>query len=682
MNYKRLIPVLLVKDGLLVRSELFQYHQAIGDPIPTLRRFSDWNVDELTLINIGKSTGLDSRRSDKWHNLGETSFAGLVTEASKYCHCPLTAGGGLDSIKSFQDLFNAGADKCLVNTLCFQNPDIVREAVLLYGSQAVVAGIDVGYNQFNEPVAFVNQGKVSTDLPLNDAIQHVLSLGVGELFLSSISYDGSARGYDPNIIKAAKYAKTISVIVNSGAVDSQDFVKGFSSSSVDACAASNIFYFRELSYPLLKKELINQYHAILRPADLSSEFIRREPTYSLSRIHDLLAKRSKDSRFKIEQYDGSRKTKIRYCTRCLYPSLSASPMQFDENGVCMGCRVSDAKLAISPNEYSDRSKKLVELIGSCQMTTDYDCIVSVSGGKDSYYQVHYVKKVLGLNPLLVTYNGNNYTEIGWRNLWRMREAFDCDHIIVSPSVKTIKTLNRLAFIVMGDMNWHAHVGIFTTAPRVAVQQKIPLIFWGEHGYADLCGQFSMSDYPEMNYRERTEHAARGFDWPFFVGIDGLTEQDLNPWKYPNDQDLLDLNLRQIYLGHYIPWESNDHLKLVVDQYGFEVSDEPFERTYRKGSNLDDMHENGIHDYLKYIKFGYGRCTDHASKDIRAGHMTREEGIHLVNKMDSIKPKDLQRWLKYVNMDENEFDRIADYFRDPRVWWIDETGNWKRDVLDG
>ena len=155
---------------------------------------------------------------------------------------------------------------------------------------------------------------------------------------------------------------------------------------------------------------------------------------------------------------------------------------------------------------------------------------------------------------------------------------------------------------------------------------------------------------------------------------------MNSWKYPSDQDLYKLNLRQIYLGNYIPWESNDHLKLVIEKYGFEVSDEPFERTYRTGSNLDDMHENGIHDYLKYIKFGYGRCTDHASKDIRAGKITRSDGIKRASVMDPVKSKDLQRWLRYVNISEDEFDRIADHFRDPRVWKWDSVNGWTKHSL--
>jgi hypothetical protein len=119
--------------------------------------------------------------------------------------------------------------------------------------------------------------------------------------------------------------------------------------------------------------------------------------------------------------------------------------------------------------------------------------------------------------------------------------------------------------------------------------------------------------------------------------------------------------------------------MVVEKYGFETTDEPFDRTYRRMSNLDDMHENGVHDYMKFIKFGYGRCTDHVCKDIRAGLMSREDGIELVRKMDHVKPRDLKRWLEYTGMKESEFDRIADTFRDPRVW-RKENGQWVKDNI--
>ena len=117
-------------------------------------------------------------------------------------------------------------------------------------------------------------------------------------------------------------------------------------------------------------------------------------------------------------------------------------------------------------------------------------------------------------------------------------------------------------------------------------------------------------------------------------------------------------------------------------YDWESARQPFERTYRTMSNLDDMHENGIHDYMKWIKFGYGRCSDHASKDIRLHYITREQGIEYVKKYDHIKPmRDLKRWLDYVGMTEDEFDSVADSFRDPRVWTKNEKGEWGKDDID-
>ena len=121
---------------------------------------------------------------------------------------------------------------------------------------------------------------------------------------------------------------------------------------------------------------------------------------------------------------------------------------------------------------------------------------------------------------------------------------------------------------------------------------------------------------------------------------------------------------------------------MVEKYNFKEIEEPFERTYRRMSNLDDMHENGIHDYMKFVKFGYGRCSDHVSKDIRSGKLNRDQGILEVKSRDHIKPKDIYRWLDYVGWTEKKFDQIADTFRDPRVWWIKNGEWWKNNIWGG
>jgi len=381
---------------------------------------------------------------------------------------------------------------------------------------------------------------------------------------------------------------------------------------------------------------------------------------------------------------------MRYCTRCVYPGVTAAPTTFDEAGVCSGCRVSDQRKHIN---WDERWQMLINLVDEYRSSSDYDILIPVSGGKDSYYQTHVAVRLLKLKPLLVTYHGNNYLPEGEYNLLRMREVFDCDHIIVRPSVDTLIKMNRIGFKLQGDNNWHAHCGIFTVPIQVAVRYKVPLMLWGEHGFMDLGGMYSYNDFVEFTAKFRLEHAQRGYDWYDFTdeGLEklghpelreGLTARDLLWAQYPTDNEIDSVGVRGIYLSNFVDWNANEHVKLVEGLYGWRRAQQPFERTYRNFSNLDDMHENGIHDYLKFVKLGYGRASDHACKDIRGGYMTREQGIEMVRKYDHVKPRrDLERWLQYVGMTEEKFDHICDTFRDRRVWRI-ENGFWVKDNIWG
>ena len=379
-----------------------------------------------------------------------------------------------------------------------------------------------------------------------------------------------------------------------------------------------------------------------------------------------------------------KKPEVHFCKTCVYPSSSAATLEFNEEGICSGCLVAQEKYEIDWNERRIELDELLEKYKS-KGNNYYDCIIPVSGGKDSYYQIHVIKE-LGYNPLLVTYNANNYTSTGLKNLQNMREVFGVDHIFFTPAVETIKVLNRLGVIVMGDMNWHAHSGIFTYPIRVAVDMNIPLMIWGEHGRKYVAGMFSYDDYIEFTYRDRHEHANRSYEWYDMLKFasqygEKLEEKNMVPWMYPSDEEINRVGVRGIFISNYVEWDENKHLELIKEKYGFIESEVDFERTYRRMSNLDDMHENGLHDYLRWVKFGYGRTTDHASKDIRNNHMTRNEGVSETLERDHIKPKDLERWLSYVGWSEKEFDKIADSFRDPRVWWI-KNGLWIKKNIDG
>lgn len=381
---------------------------------------------------------------------------------------------------------------------------------------------------------------------------------------------------------------------------------------------------------------------------------------------------------------------MRFCSKCTYPSVAATPVTFDSNGVCSGCRVAEQKPAV---DWARRWGLLEELVAEYRRSDFYDMVIPVSGGKDSYFQAHVATKMLGLKVLLVTYHGNNYLDEGERNLRRMKEVFDCDHLILSPGVDVLKKMNRLGFYLQGDMNWQNHCGIFSVPIQVAVRYRVPLMMWGEHGFMDLGGMYSHRDFPEFTAKFRLEHAQRGFDWHDFTdeGLcrlgrpelrEGLTAKDLAWAMYPSDDEIDSVGVRGIYLSNFLDWDGHRSAEQMANLYGWEQASKPFERTYRMFSNLDDMHENGAHDYLKFVKLGYGRATDHTMKDIRAGRMTRERGVELVRELDHVKPmRDLSRWFAYTGITEEEFDRVCDTFRDPRVWRIVD-GCWHKDNIWG
>lgn len=370
-----------------------------------------------------------------------------------------------------------------------------------------------------------------------------------------------------------------------------------------------------------------------------------------------------------------------YCNRCVYPIISVNNV-FDDEGICSACLAAEEFDDLDPDFWRTREERFAEI---CEWARskggEYDCIVPVSGGKDSYFQASIARKY-DLNTLLVTYHGNNYLPEGQRNLDRMRSAFSMDHVLFGPSIETLVKLNRLAFTKMGDMNWHAHAGIKILPMQMAVRFGVPLVLWGEITWS-ISGMFSPDDYVEYNKRTVLEHDCRGFTWEDMVeDSEGLSPEDVRWLRFPRDEDLARVETRGIYVGNFFRWDPNHHAERMKEQHGFEFAELPFERTYRRMSNLDDMHENGIHDYMKFVKFGYGRASDHASKDIRTGYMTRDEGIEMVRRYDHVKPRrDLERWLDYTGLVEEEFDRIADRFRDRRVW-RNEDGVWVKDNIWG
>ncbi len=259
MLRRRLIPVLYIKNGLIVRSEDFKVHQIMGNIISEAKRYNDWDVDELIYIDISKEKEYDLRRDD--HKVDSYSTIDqIIQKISKVCFMPLTFGGGIRTIEDIDMRIRNGADKITLNTGAIENPDLIKQASLKYGAQCVVMSID--YKLIDgKPMVFSNHGENNTGKTVFEWIKECESLGAGEVFLNCIDRDGKANGYDTKTINEVVEFTKLPVIACGGAGDDYDFVDLAEDTKVSAIAAGNWFHFVERSYPrakkLMKKNNIN-----------------------------------------------------------------------------------------------------------------------------------------------------------------------------------------------------------------------------------------------------------------------------------------------------------------------------------------------------------------------------------------------------------------------------------------
>ena len=447
MTHPRLIPVLLLKNGLLVRSQKFLIHQAIGNPMSTVQRLSNWNVDEIVLLDISSGEVHDLRRDDLQQSYGGDSVLDVLTEISRVCLVPLAFGGRIRNLQDIEKRLEAGADKCVLNTQALLEPDFVKKAAQRFGSQCTVVSIDAREDGQGSWKVASNGGKRTWEISPAQWAREVEALGAGEIFLNSVNRDGSAEGYDLNLIRSVTESVKIPVIACGGVGAYENFADAILTGGASAAAAANIFHFNELSYPLARKTS-QDLGVPFRKVKYSSRWISREPIYSEEQKSKKLSRRNATLDF--SKYDGRYRKTIHWCKKCLYSGMSATPLEFNDDGICTGCLIADVKKAISPGEWSKRRGLLQAILDRARSKSGatYDCVIPVSGGKDSYFQTHFLTRELGLRPLLVTYNGNNWTEEGWQNVHQMKDVFGVDHLFFSPSVDLLKKLNRLGVIMM------------------------------------------------------------------------------------------------------------------------------------------------------------------------------------------------------------------------------------------
>lgn len=368
---------------------------------------------------------------------------------------------------------------------------------------------------------------------------------------------------------------------------------------------------------------------------------------------------------------------MEYCARCLYPENAKPTIIFDDEGVCSGCRYHESRASI---DWTHREKILREMLAEYkakarERNQPYDCIIPVSGGKDSHFQVYLAKFVYGLNPLLVTFNHAFNTPLGIQNLNNIVEQFGVDLYRFTANPVSARKISRYMLKTVGDLTWHYHAGIRTLPFQVAVQMDIPLIIWGEHGFAELTGLVTLEDMVEFTKWTRQEHDMRGYEATDLINEEsGITREDIAPYIYPTDEQIEKLDLRGIYISNFYYWDALGHAKQMHEKFNFGLHPGPREKSFILHGKTDD-HANDVHDYLKYLKFGYGRATDDASMEIRHGRMSREEGIALVKQYDSVVPSSLKVYLDFLGVSEEQFYDWVEPMRDDDIWEKDASGIW-------
>lgn len=253
MLKRRLIPALFLKNGLIVRSEGFDYHQNIGNVVSEAKRYNEWNVDELIYIDISRDKQYDLRRDDL-RVASNNSLLDIIVAVSKVCFMPLTFGGGIRSLADIRDRLLRGADKITINTAALEDAAFIEVASQTFGSQCIVVSIDYKYVG-GKPKVFKG-GLIETDLDPLEWAKEAERRGAGELFVNSIDNDGKAEGYDIEFIKRVDAAVRIPVIAIGGAGTFYDILELAQQTGVSAIAAGNIFHFTELSYPKAKELLL------------------------------------------------------------------------------------------------------------------------------------------------------------------------------------------------------------------------------------------------------------------------------------------------------------------------------------------------------------------------------------------------------------------------------------------
>lgn len=362
---------------------------------------------------------------------------------------------------------------------------------------------------------------------------------------------------------------------------------------------------------------------------------------------------------------------MKFCTKCVMPDTKPG-VKLDERGLCNACRAQEAKRGI---DWLQRRKDLEKIVADVKAKNKslYDCVVPVSGGKNSWYQAAMMAEQFKMKVLCVTLGAHVPTTEGIHNLNTMVTDLNVDIIKITLKPSTYRKLRRKAFIRQGEPNWAEHCAMFSSVVNTALIYDVPLIVWGE----DIAFEFGGL--------QRADSVASAIDIDkndLIKGktIDAWLDNDIDPrdvffYRYPHYETLEKSGIKSIYLGHFDFWDGRKHYKFVKERGFWPRRQGPLSGNFIDYDNIDEKLCE-INIWLKYIKFGFWRATDQTCYDIWNDKLTRDEAVDIVNRIQHEFPKEyFGDFLRFHDLTEQEFWETVERFRNTDIW-EKKDGNWE------
>lgn len=346
---------------------------------------------------------------------------------------------------------------------------------------------------------------------------------------------------------------------------------------------------------------------------------------------------------------------LKRCERCLLPETQET-ISYDDGGICNVCRQHEYKK--EKVDWAAKKGELRQLIEEYRGKGPYDCIIPFSGGKDSTFTAYYLVKEFGIKPLIVSFDHGFYRPQVLDDTVKTMKRLGVDFHRYRPNWQVVKKLMLESLRRKGDFCWHCHTGVFAYPMQVAIQLKVPLLIWGEKS-SEYTSYYGYDEEEEVDERRFNRYVNLGITAEdMYHMLDKKVEmRELTAFQYPKLADLRALKCRSICLGSYIPWDPPKHAEIIKKELGWQgnvVEGIPPEYYYEK----IECYFQGVRDYLKFIKRGFGRTAHLVCLDLRNGRITKEKARELIEQYDGYRPASLDLFLNYLGISEKEFLEIA------------------------